>query len=167
MAFYADGSLKRIDLAGGLVRTLAKAVYGFGGAWNRDGAILLVQTPGSPILRTSADGAAPAPVTQLDGKQTGHAQPHFLPDGRHFLYFVQGTPEVRGVYVGELDGPVTRKLFDADSAAVYTSGHLLFVRRATLFAQPFDLSRLEPSGRSVSSRGRCEWQPVGGRVRSG
>jgi len=37
-------------------------------------------------------------------------------------------------------------LFDADSAAVYISGHLLFVRRATLFAQPFNLSRLEPSG---------------------
>ena len=146
VAFYADGSLKRIDLAGELVRPLAKAIYGFGGAWNRDGTILLVQTPDSPILRTSADGAAPAPVTQLDVKQTSHAQPHFLPDGRHFLYFVQGNPEVRGVYLGELDGPATRKLFDADSAAVYTSGHVLFVRRARLFAQPFDVSRLEPSG---------------------
>jgi hypothetical protein len=146
VAFYADGSLKRIDLAGGLVRPLAKAIYGFGGAWNRDGTILLVQTPDSPILRTSADGAAPAPVTHIDVKQTSHAQPHFLPDGRHFLYFVQGNPEVRGVYLGELDGPATRKLFDADSAAVYTSGHVLFVRRARLFAQPFDVSRLEPSG---------------------
>ncbi len=57
VAFYADGSLKRIDLAGGLVRTLAKAGYGFGGAWNREGVILLVQSPGSPILRTSAEGA--------------------------------------------------------------------------------------------------------------
>ena len=28
----------------------------------------------------------------------------------------------------------------------------------TLFAQPFDVSRLEPSGDSVSGRGRCEWQ---------
>ena len=167
VAFYADGSLKRIDLAGGLVRPLAKAIYGFGGAWNRDGTILLVQTPDSPILRTSADGAAPAPVTQLDVKQTSHAQPHFLPDGRHFLYFVQGNPEVRGVYLGELDGPATRKLFDADSAAVYTSGHVLFVRRARLFAQPFDVSRLETERSSVSDRGRCEWQPVGGRVRIG
>ncbi len=146
VAFYADGSLKRIDLAGGLVRTLAKAGYGFGGAWNRDGAILLVQSPGSPILRTSAEGAMPTAVTQLDGKQTGHSHPHFLPDGRHFLYFVQGTPDVRGVYVGQLDGSMSRKLFDADSAALYASGHLLFVRRATLYAQPFDLSRLEPIG---------------------
>jgi eukaryotic-like serine/threonine-protein kinase len=146
VAFYADSSLKRIDLAGGLVRVLAKAAFGYGGAWNRDGTILLVQTPDSPILRTSADGANPTPVTRLAVQQTSHAHPHFLPDGRHFLYFVQGTPEVRGVYVGELDGPLTRKLFDADSAAVYTSGHLLFVRRTRLFAQPFDVSRLEPIG---------------------
>jgi Tol biopolymer transport system component len=146
VAFYADGSLKRIDLAGGLVRTLAKAGYGFGGAWNRDGVILLVQSPGSPILRTSSEGAVPTRVTQLDGKQVGHSHPHFLPDGRHFLYFVQGTPEVSGVYVGRLDGSMTRRLFDADSAAVYASGHLLFVRRKMLYAQPFDLARLDPIG---------------------
>ena len=146
IGFYADGSLKRIDLAGGLVRGLGKALFGFGGAWNRDGAILMVQSPASPILRTSADGTTPVEITRLDGKQRGHAQPRFLPDERHFLYFVQGTPDVRGAYVGQLDEPGTRRLFDADSAAVYISGHLLFVRRATLFAQPFNLSRLEPSG---------------------
>ena len=146
VAFYADGSLKRIDLAGGLVRVLGKALFGFGGAWNRDGAILMVQSPASPILRTSAGGTTPVEITRLDGKQMGHAQPHFLPDERHFLYFVQGTPDVRGAYVGQLDEPGTRRLFDADSAAVYISGHLLFVRRATLFAQPFNLSRLEPAG---------------------
>jgi eukaryotic-like serine/threonine-protein kinase len=145
VAFYADGSLKRIDLAGGLVRTLAKAGYGFGGAWNREGTILFVQSPGSPILRTSADGAPPTTVTRLDGNQRGHSHPHFLPDGRHFLYFVQGTPEVRGVYVGQLDES-SKRLFDADSAAVYTSGYVLFIRRATLYAQAFDASRLEPIG---------------------
>ena len=108
VGFYADGSLKRIDLAGGLVRELGKALFGFGGAWNRDGAILMVQSPASPILRTSADGTTPVEITRLDGKQAGHAQPHFLPDERHFLYFVQGTPDVRGAYVGQLDEPGTR-----------------------------------------------------------
>jgi serine/threonine protein kinase len=146
VGFYADDSLKRIDLAGGLVKTLAKALYGFGGAWNRDGAILLVQSPGSPILRTTSDGATPVAVTMLDGKQTGHSHPHFLPDGVHFLYFVEGTPDVRGVYVGALDGSMRRKLFDADSAAVYASGHLLFIRNSMLFAHAFDLSRLAPTG---------------------
>ena len=149
VAFYADGWLKRIDLAGGLVRNLTKAIFGFGGAWNNDGTILFVPSPASPIFRTSADGAAPVPVTRPEGNQSGHAHPHFLPDGRHFLYFVQGPSETRGIYVGDIDGPVTRKLFDADSAAVYTSGYLLFVRQATLFAQAFDEKRLEPTGNAL------------------
>ena len=146
VAFYAEGVLKRIDLAGGLVRTLTEATAGVGGAWNRDGVILLVQTPASPIVRISADGGMPAGVTQLEGGHAGHSLPHFLPDGRHFLYYVTGSPEARGVYVGQLDGTATRKLFDADSAAVYASGHLLFVRGGTLFAQGFDRSRLEVTG---------------------
>ena len=35
-----------------------------------------------------------------------------------------------------------RKLMDAETAAVYTSGHLLFVRDHTVLAQPFDADRL-------------------------
>ncbi len=146
VGFYADGLLKRIDLAGGLVRTLTEATAGVGGSWNRDGVILLVRNPASAIVRISADGGMSAEATRLEGSHAGHIFPHFLPDGRHFLYYVNGAPETRGVYVGQLDGSATRKLFDSDSAAVYASGHLLFVRGATLLAQGFEVSRLEVTG---------------------
>ncbi len=56
MAFYADGLLKRVDIAGGLVRTLTAATAGIGGAWNGEGVILLVPNPASQIQRISADG---------------------------------------------------------------------------------------------------------------
>ena len=49
VAFYADGFLKRLDLDGGLVRTLAKATVGVGGTWSRDGVILFVRNPASAI----------------------------------------------------------------------------------------------------------------------
>ena len=146
MAFYADGMLKRIDLAGGLVRTLAAATAGVGGAWNREGVILFVQNPASQIMRISAEGGAAAAATRFEGGHAGHSFPHFLPDGRHFLYYVNGAPDIRGVYVSELDGSAARKLFDAESAAVYAAGHLLFVRGATLFAQGFNVSALESTG---------------------
>ena len=43
-------------------------------------------------------------LTRLDApRQTGHRFPQFLPDGRHFLYYVAGAPDVRGVYLGTLD----------------------------------------------------------------
>ena len=149
LAFYAEGVLKRIELAGGLVRTLAGATAGVGGAWNSNDVILLVPNPASPIHRISADGGNPSAVTRLERGHAGHAFPHFLPDGRHFLYFVQGSADVRGVYVGQLDGVTTRKLFDADSPAVYASNHLLFVRGATLYAQSFDASRWNVTGTPV------------------
>lgn len=149
VAFYAEGLLKRIELADGLVRTLTGATAGVGGAWNGDDVILLVQNPASPIHRISADGGIPSAVTRIERGHTGHAFPDFLPHGRHFLYFVQGSADVRGVYVGQLDAWTARKLFDADSPAVYASNHLLFVRGATLYAQPVDVARWNLTGTPV------------------
>ena len=86
-------------------------------------------------------------MTRLDAQQAGHRFPQFLPDGQHFLYYVAGTPENRGVYIGQLDGSKTERLLDADSAAVYaSSGQLLFARGGTLFAQDFDPVRLALGG---------------------
>ena len=86
-------------------------------------------------------------VTQLEPSEAGHSFPQFLPDGRHFLYYVRGSPDIRGVYVGQLDGSGSRRLLDADSGAVYaSSGHLLFLRHGTLFAYTFNADRLELSG---------------------
>ncbi|MGH7553255.1 MAG: hypothetical protein ACREMQ_09560, partial [Longimicrobiales bacterium] len=146
VGFFAEGRLKRIDLAGGLVRTLTEAVVGLGGAWNQDGVILFAENPASAITRISADGERRAAVTRLEPGQSGHNFPHFLPDGRHFFFSITGAPEIRGVYLGQLDGAAPRKLLIAESSAVYASGHVLFVRDATLIAQPFDSSTYELSG---------------------
>ena len=146
LGFFLDGELRRLDLDAGLIRPLVKATVGVGGSWNGEGTILFAPTPASPIMRTSSDGGTPVAVTAFAAGHAGHAFPHFLPDGRHFLYFVVGSPDARGVYVGQLDGSATRRLFDADAPAVYTAGHLLFVRNGTLFAEPFDTGQLAVSG---------------------
>jgi len=86
-------------------------------------------------------------VTRIVPPQRGHSFPQFLPDGRHFLFFVTGSPKARGVYVGQLDRLDAKRLFDADGPAVYAAtGHLLFIRESTLLAQRFDLDRLELTG---------------------
>ena len=143
IAFFADGLLKRLDLEGGLVRTLARATVGVGGTWNRDGVILFVSNPATVIDRVSAEAGATAPVTRLDAGHVGHAFPHFLPDGRHFLFYVTGPPDVRGIHVGQLEGGPSRRLLDADAGGVYANGHLLFIRQTNVLAQRFDLERLE------------------------
>jgi Tol biopolymer transport system component len=149
VAFYADSRLKRIDLDGGLVRTLAQGIWG-GGAWNRDGVILFASSPASPILRTSeSSGGAGTAVTRLEKTHASHSFPHFLPDGRHFLYYVNADAEARGVWLGQLDGSTARRLFDADSAPAYASGHIFFLRQKTVFAQAFDPERLELKGTPI------------------
>ena len=52
VGFFADGKLKRIDIDGGSVQTLANAHRGTGGAWNRNGMILFTML-GDPIFRVS------------------------------------------------------------------------------------------------------------------
>jgi Tol biopolymer transport system component/tRNA A-37 threonylcarbamoyl transferase component Bud32 len=148
IGFMADAKLKRMDIDGGSAQTLASAPAGMGGAWNRDGTILFSSNPGRPILRIPAKGGEPVAVTRFESPQQGsQSSPRFLADDRHFLFFVTGRPEARGVYVGSLDGLDTKRLFDADTpAACGATGHLLFVRDGQLLAQAFDPVRLEPKG---------------------
>ena len=70
----------------------------------------------------------------------------FLPDGRHFLFWVTGNPEAAGIYVGQLDGTDSKRLSDAAGMAVYTAGRLLYTRDGRILAQDFDTDRLELVG---------------------
>jgi eukaryotic-like serine/threonine-protein kinase len=146
VAFFADGQLRQIGVDGGLPRTLANAPGGVGGTWSRDGVILF-SVLGSPILRIPDRGGDPMPATRLRAQQGAHYLPQFLPDSRHFLYWVVSGLEPNGVFVGQLDGSEPRRLLDADLPAVYApQGHLLFARQGALFAQRFDPNRLELAG---------------------
>jgi Tol biopolymer transport system component len=149
VGFFADGKLKRTDIDGGYVQTLAAATTGRGGTWNSGGVILFAPSNNNrPIYRIPAGGGEPVAVTKLDPpRQAGHNSPQFLADGNHFLFYVSG--QVSGIYLGQLDKSESRRLFDVDSntGAVYArSGQLLFIRQGTLFAQNFDLKRFIMSG---------------------
>jgi serine/threonine protein kinase len=147
IGFFDGSKLKVIDIDGGLVRELANAANAGGGAWNSDGTILFTPNFSGPIFRISTAGGNPAAVTHIEAHQASHRFPKFLPDGRHFLYYVSGDSRTRGVYVGQLDGAATQRLLDADAAAVYASpGYLLFVRQGKLIAQKFDPAKLALSG---------------------
>jgi len=149
VAFFADGKLKRINLAGGSPQPVADVTLTVGGAWNRDDTILFAPRLG-PLQRMRAAGGPASPATKFDaGSLANQRFPHFLPDGEHFLYLTieSGKETVR---IGSLRTGESKHLLDADSAAVLTaSGHLLFVRNGTLFAQEFDAARRELRGAAV------------------
>ena len=138
----ADRRRRRIGADTG--RTLREAQ---GGAWNRDGVILFASL-GTPIFRVSGHGWRTSRRCR-DWPSKGVTSRHSsCPMAVTSSTTCEASPEVRGVYVGQLDEALEpRRLLDADTGAVYaSSGHLLFVRQGTLFAQGFDPVRLELTG---------------------
>jgi Tol biopolymer transport system component/predicted Ser/Thr protein kinase len=159
---FAPGQLKKLDISGGPAQVICDTTSSVsGGAWNRDGVIVFGLNNGG-LRRVAASGGVSTPVTILDVSRSeiAHQAPQFLPDGRHFIYQRRSNkPEYTGIYVGSIDekpeAQNLKPLMVTDRQGRYTAplngspGYLLFQRDATLFAQPFDPTRLELSGDPV------------------
>jgi Tol biopolymer transport system component len=88
-------------------------------------------------------------VTRTDSARAEitHRWPHFLPDGRHFIYTVVAkNGEREGVFINSLDNGQTMRIMSGRAATVYAGGSLIFVRNGMLMAQPFDIADLNTSG---------------------
>jgi Tol biopolymer transport system component len=147
IGFFAEGKLKRVDIAGGPAQTLANAREPRGGAWGSNGTIIFTPALFGGLYRVPEKGGEATPLTQLESGQRSHRFPWFLPDGRHFLFFVTNA----GAWVGSLDGAAPKRLaLNSDSAAIFAPpGVLLFLRERTLMAQPFSVETLETTGNPV------------------
>jgi len=88
IGFFTAGKLKIVDVNGGAPIAVCDAAQGRGGTWNADNVIVFGRAGTGPLLRVNASGGAPTSVTTLDAAygEVNHRFPHFLPDGRHFLY---------------------------------------------------------------------------------
>ncbi len=164
IAFFVNGKLQRIDPAGGTPQPICEIDSARGGSWGENGQILFGQS-GAGIFQVSASGGQPAPLTttaQARGEMF-HYWPQTLPGG-HFLYFARSTKsEYTGVYAASLANPREPvQLLRTDANAWYVptdgtvdhhKGYLLWLRGATLLAQPFDADKLQLSGeaRAIAS----------------
>ena len=157
IAFFANGKLKKLSLAGGPVQTLCDASTGRGGAWNKDGVILFTPsgTLGVGLYKISAAGGTATQVTVPDKNlsEDSHRWPVFLPDGVHYLYSainLSGRTDLYSIYVGSLNSNEKRLVVKAKGNAAYAApGYLLFYRDQTLFAQHFDTNKFALSGEAV------------------
>jgi serine/threonine protein kinase/Tol biopolymer transport system component len=154
LGFFAEGKLKRLDISGGPVQTLADAPSGRGGTWNRDGVILFTPSGklGQVLEQIPASGGTPKPIGTLDPVrgETSHRWPIFLPDRRHYLFMgfnVGARTNDNSIYVGSLGSNEKKYLTNvAANAGFAAPDYLLFYRDNTLFAQKLDLEKLELSG---------------------
>jgi serine/threonine protein kinase len=120
IGFFADGKLKKVDVAGTQVQVLCDAPNGRGGTWNRNGVIVFTPdaSPGSGLARVSSQGGSPVEMTRPDSArfENSHRWPVFLPDGKHFLYLAAnftGHVESNAVFLGSLDSQEKRQIVTA------------------------------------------------------
>jgi Tol biopolymer transport system component len=149
IGFFAQGRLKRIDADGSALQTIAEAINGRGGTWNRHGVIVFAPVVTQGLYRVAATGGQPVALTHLDKnrQENTHRFPEFLPDGRRFVFRVRsGIRGNSGIYIASLDEPQHRFLLAADSSVVPAGGHLLFARESTIFAQRYDANSLQLIG---------------------
>ncbi|HEY7189170.1 MAG TPA: protein kinase [Vicinamibacterales bacterium] len=160
LGFIVDNRIKKVDTRGGppeTVGTLPNAGVR-SGTWSSNGDILIGSWgggSGGPLWRVSQAGGEATAVTKVDVPKGEfvHTWPTFLPDGKHFLYFRSGPPELEGMYVGSLEVDATnqspQRILTTSVPAVYANGYVFFPRARTLMAQPFDARRLELQGMPV------------------
>ncbi len=159
LAFFADGKMKKIAIAGGDAQEISAAPAPHGGDWS--GNWILFATDGG-IFRIAPDGTERAQVTTIDTARSDyqHAWPEFLPDGKRFLYVVRSRQAERtGLYLGSIDGSVNTRVMDVYSRTAYSAGRIFYVRDSTLEAQPFDPARAVPLGQPAPIAAHVKFHP--------
>ena len=153
VGFFTESELKKWTIGGGPAETLSEVDIPKGGSWNQYGDILFNPTNMKGIYRISAAGGEATPVTTLDASygERRHSFPHFLPDGRHFLYLLWSSEvDHSGLYLGSLDSKEKKRILpDATPAMFVDPGYLFFSRNGKLMVQHFDKTRFELSGEAI------------------
>jgi Tol biopolymer transport system component len=161
VGFFSDGKLRTVAATGGPVQILADAPAGRGGSWSQAGVILFTPNIQEPLYTVPEAGGTPKVATKLGKEGHTHRNPHFLPDGQHFLFTERAFAALTGdLYAGSLDGSAPKLLIERASNAVYTQGYLLYLRDRNLLAQHFDPKSLTLSGNPIPVTENIEyWGP--------
>jgi Tol biopolymer transport system component len=149
IAYFEGGTIKRIALSGGAAVTVCETDQISGMSW--DGDTIFFGQGGKGIMRVSANGGKPEPVvTVKDGEFVD--SPQLLPDGQTLLFaLATGANADRWdkarIVAESLKSHERKTLIDGGSDARYLpTGHLVFALSGVVFALPFDVERMTPSG---------------------
>jgi serine/threonine-protein kinase len=171
IGFVASGKLRKISVEGGAEVILCDASSSYTGAdWGEDDKIVASLRISSGLSQVSPTGGAPVPVTDLQGEERTHRWPQILPGGKAILFTVEnatvGFDDAR-IEVVSLRDHQRKTLLHGGTFGRYLSasagkGYLTYVTRATLFAVPFDLEKLEVAGSPVPVLSQVSYSPMFG-----
>ena len=152
LAFAADGKLSKVLLNGGAPVALCEGRNIEGLSWGDNDTIVFAPAYGTEGLSAvSAGGGTPKTVTSIRrGSESaeGHRWPQVLPGGRAVL-FTAWTRDLDDaeIVLQRLDTGERRVIVRGGTFARYIpTGHLVYVRAATLMALRFDLPTAQVGG---------------------
>ncbi len=144
VAYWSNGALRRVSVAGGAVVPIVPVSGGFqGGSWGPNGDIVI--SANGTLFRTSADGG---PVdTLLRDSTRAFRWPEILPDGRTVLVTTSGAGPTRIQAVSLSSRTVTDLGLVGTNPRYVGGGNLVYATAdGTLFAVPFDPGRVRTRG---------------------
>jgi Tol biopolymer transport system component len=154
IGFRADGKLSKISVEGGAVIALGDVGLSAGAGWSEDGNILTGSTKG--LLRIRDSGGPPETVVALGNGGVGLAFPQILPGGKAVLFsaYTAPNPDASSIEVLTLADHHRKTVSRGGTSPRYlatsnVTGYLVYLNKATLFAIPFDLEKLETRGAAL------------------
>ena len=156
----ADGRLKKVPVAGGAAVPICdidvELFQSRGASWGEDQSIVFnpYAQPWTQLLRVAAAGGKPQSVSTLSEAEVSHRWPQVLPGANAMLFAAFGTQggiDASNIVAQRLpSGPSKIVVRGAHYARYVRGGYLVYAQGATLFAVPFDVSRLEATGQPAA-----------------
>lgn len=145
-----DG-LYKIPIRGGSPLLITQGNRGgTGGFWSADDTIFYTSNDSNQLERGSPNGGVSKPlVTDEQNTNPHESWPDLLPDEDALLYTVAAPEEVVGGHIDILvqsSGEKKTLIQNGYNARYVPTGHIVFVRDASLWAVPFDADSLEITG---------------------
>ncbi len=147
LGFFANGQLLKVSLAGGAPQVVSPAALRpIGASWGSDGNIVFGDGVARGLSRVSEDGGTPVPLTTPRADEFTHHWPDVLPGGEGILFtFGQDTREI-AVFSFATGDWKPLNLRASGPTQYVSTGHIVYSDSDTLWAVPFDVTKLELTG---------------------
>ncbi len=154
LAFATPGEIKKVPVTGGTPMTLCEVERSRGATWTEGDQVVLAPSGSGPLHMVPAAGGEPQPLTELneERQEFSHRWPFALPGGKTVLYTIGHRNMTRGadqafIAAVDLESGESKILIEGGYYAQYVpTGHLVYMRDATLFAVTFDAGSVELTG---------------------
>jgi hypothetical protein len=156
VGFSTGSKISKISVEGGAVVPLGDVTALAGASWGEDGSIIVGDALGKGLLRVPAAGGPAETLAELANGELALAFPQILPGGKAVLFTSNAAMDVDKMNIEVLTLADRRRkivarggTFGRYLATGNGSGHLIYTNKATLFAVPFDLDKLETRGTAM------------------